>query len=391
MGNQEYMRFPIDEFRNRWEKAQEMIEKNNLKGLFITEGGNHTYFGGATRDSSFARPHVLLIPHHKQPIAIIQRFPAYDRKKEFWFEDVLVYDTMFGLPLKLVADTMNSVGMGEGRVGAELGYEQRLGCSHNDFVRLGELLPGVQFIDAAEIFWGIRMIKSIEEIARTRRACQITLQAYEALFPNLYRGISEREICSMFLKLQFELGGTAPWVLANSNPENYYQGGGGGPSNYRIQSGDQVWLDGGCQYREYRSDFCCAATVGPSSEQQKNMQHMLLDITNTLVRAVRPGIKACDLHALNHMEWEKRGIDYSRFNWAGGRIGHGMGWGSCSTEPPHIASYDKTILCPKMLITIEPAIYTEYGFYCAEMNLLITEDGCEILNDFNRDLRVISE
>ena len=43
-----------------------------------------------------------------------------------------------------------------------------------------------------------------------------------------------------------------------------------------------------------------------------------------------------------------------------------------------------------MVITIEPGINTGYGTYCIEMNVAVTEDGHEILNDFNRELRVIS-
>lgn len=120
------------------------------------------------------------------------------------------------------------------------------------------------------------------------------------------------------------------------------------------------------------------------------MQRMVAEITKTLVDAVRPGMRACDINALNNLEWEKRGYDYDRkINWGGGRIGHGLGWGSCVTEPPHIAAYDTTEIRPGMVFTIEPGINAEYGTFQTEMDIVVTEDGCEVLNEMNRELRII--
>jgi len=388
MGIPEYMRFPVEEYRRRCDKAQELMGEKGLEGLFITEGGNYTYFSGGTRDFSFSRPHTMLLPRKGAPVAIIQRFPDWNRKREIWFDDVRVYETMLGLPVETVVEALKDIGMGEGHVGAELGYEQRLGISPSDFVKLKELLPRVEFVDAADVFWGVRMIKSPEEVERHRRACQITVQAYNSLFSNLCEGMSEIEIVDKFRRLQITIGGYNPWAFINSGPENYYSIG-GGPTNRRIQKGNQVWIDGGCSYREYRCDFCCAGTVGLPSKKQQKMQRMVAEITRTLVDAVRPGMKACDIDALNNSEWEKRGYDYPKINWFGGRIGHGLGWGACLTEPPHIASYDRTEILPGMVFTIEPAMSTEYGYYQTEMNIVVTEDGCEILNEMELELRVI--
>ena len=388
MGVPEYMRFPVEEYQRRCDKARELMEKKNLNGLLITEGGNYTYFSGGTRDFSLSRPHAMLLPRKGNPVAIIQRFPEWNRKREIWFDDVRNYDTMLGLPVEMVIEAMKDVGMGEGRVGAELGYEQRLGISPNDFAKLKESLPEVEFINAADVFWDIRIIKSPEEVERYRRACQITVHAYNSLFPNICEGMSEAEIVGKFFRLLVTIGGSAPWAFINSGPENYFSIG-GGPTNRRIQKGNQVWVDGGCSYREYGCDFCCAGTVGPPSDKQQKMQRMVAEITKTLVGAVRPGMKACDIDALNNSEWEKRGYDYSKINWGGGRIGHGLGWGACLTEPPHIASYDRTEIRPGMVFTLEPAISTDYGCYQTEMNIVITEDGCEILNEMDRELRVI--
>ena len=388
MGIQEHMRFSEKEYRERCDKAKELMIKKNLKGLFITEGGNYTYFSGGTRDFSYSRPHAMLLPCNGEPVAIIQRFPEWNRRREIWFNDVRVYDSMLGLPVKIVAEVMEDKEMDDGCVGAELGYEQRLGISLMDFVKLKELLPKVEFVDAADIFWGVRMVKSPEEIERHRRACKITVHAYNSLFSELREGMSEKEIVDMFIKFQMDMGGYAPWAFINSGPENYC-GNGGGPTKRKIKKGNQVWIDGGCSYYDYTSDFCCAGTVGVPTEKQKKMQKMVLEITRAVVDAVRPGMKARDIYAINNTEWEKRGYDYSKINWGGGRIGHGLGWGNCLTEPPHIASYDRTEVLPGMVFTIEPGINTEYGCYQTEMDIVVTQDGCKVLNEMDWELRRI--
>lgn len=62
---------------------------------------------------------------------------------------------------------------------------------------------------------------------------------------------------------------------------------------------------------------------------------------------------------------------------------------SASSEPPHIAAYDTTEIRPGMVFTIEPGINAEYGTFQTEMDIVVTEDGCEVLNEMDRELRII--
>ncbi|MEW6524417.1 MAG: M24 family metallopeptidase [Bacillota bacterium] len=70
-----------------------------------------------------------------------------------------------------------------------------------------------------------------------------------------------------------------------------------------------------------------------------------------------------------------------------GRCGHGLGL--LSTEPPHIAPYDHTMLEPGMVINIEPGVVSEHGVFCVEENVLVTETGYEILSGASRELYVV--
>lgn len=387
MRTPEYMKFPLQEYQDRCKKVRRLMEEKYLKGLFITEGTNFNYLSGGTRRMDHSRPTFMLLSLEGDPIVLVHKFPEENRRREIWVEDIRIYQTLQGTPFDLVVEAMKDLKMDEGRVGAELGFELRLGISFNDFIRLKELLPKVEFVDAADVLWGARMIKSSEEVDRHRRACQITVQAFDSLFPSLNEGMSEREIVDKFIKLLVNLGGSAPWASINSGPENYFCTGAGGPTDRRIQKGNQVWIDGGCSYRGYGCDFCCAGTVGPPSEKQRKTQEMVVKITNTIVGAVRPEMRACDIDALNSAEWKKYGYDYSKIDFGGGRIGHGMGL--LGTEPPHIGPDDETVIRPGMVFTIEPGMPTEFGCFQAEQDVVVTEEGCEVLNKMDWDLRII--
>ncbi len=90
MGIAKYMRFPPEEFERRCARARQLMERNDLAGLFITEGGNYTYFSGGQRDFSFSRPHILLLPRQGEPVAVVQKFPAWNRIRVIWFDYVRV-------------------------------------------------------------------------------------------------------------------------------------------------------------------------------------------------------------------------------------------------------------------------------------------------------------
>ena len=83
-------------------------------------------------------------------------------------------------------------------------------------------------------------------------------------------------------------------------------------------------------------------------------------------------------------EMEKHGLPWS---FECGRAGHGVGLQL--TEPPSIAGCDSTVLQPGMVITCEPGYVCDLGCFDIEENVLVTEDGFEILSGGRRELHEI--
>lgn len=382
----DYHRFPKSEYEGRWENARRRMAEAGLDALLLTEKANYVYFCGGNPDFSFSRPTALLLPHRGDPVCVVQRFFKDLTRRSTYVEDVRVYETLGGAPVEMIAGALKDRGLAAGRIGCELGYEQRLGVSWEDFRALARALPGAEFRDGSAAVWGCRMVKSPAEAGRLREAGRITGGVYEALLPAVCPGLTEAEVVARFVRMQLERGGASPWFLINSGPENYDIPC-GGPADRTLRPGDVLWMDGGCCVGDYWSDFTRMVFLGEPTAEQRRVYGLIVEITRKTVEAVRPGVRCSELQALNDRLFEEAGHDYNRLNFAGGRIGHGMG--TMITEPPHVAAYDETVLAPGMVITIEPGWMRPDGCFHVEDNVLVTEDGCEVLSRCRRDLRVV--
>jgi Xaa-Pro aminopeptidase len=391
----EYKRFPKSEYENRWERARERMRAEGLDALFITESANYTYFSGGHGDFSFSRPTIMVLPQKGDPVLIVHDFFEYSQQRESWVDDIRTYSPFGALPFDMLKATWAELGLNTGRIGAELGAEQRLGLPYNDFVRMTKDLPGADFIDASDLFWGVRMVKSNAEVEYMRKACSISSQAFEACFKNVRPGMTEKDAAKILYDTAVELGGAAVWTLSNSGPYNYESGFLPNPSEHILETGNLLWIDTGCKVNGYSSDFSRIAAIGEPSSEQKKMYDIVNGVSNTAVEAMRPGIKASDLSQLCNLEFEKAGL---KDIWGDGdcssaqsnrayRVGHGIGM--ATTEPPHIALFDDTELKVGMVVTMEPTVVTNYGHYNIESNVLVTEDGPEVLSTATTELVVI--
>jgi len=390
--NLEYKRFPRIEYENRWERARKLIADNGLDVLLITEPNNYTYFSGGHRDFSFSRPMVMVLPREKDPVVMVHDLFDASQHRESWVEDIRSYSSISGFPVELLKNVCSDLGINAGRIGAELGREQRLGLPYNDFVKITKELPNAQFIDASDILWELRMIKSEAEIDYLRKACEISSRAFEKCFKKLRPGMSEKEATKILYDATVEEGGSSVWVVINSGPYNYDSGFLPHPGNYTLEKGNMLWFDTGCHYNGYASDFSRMAAIGDPSDEQKKMYEIVDSVTRKCVEAIRPGIKASDLSRLCNTEFEKAGI---KEIWGEGdcsspqsnkaqRIGHGIGM--ATTEPPHIALFDHTEIKAGMVITIEPTVVTNYGHFNIEADVLVVEDSYDVLSVASREL-----
>jgi len=380
------LEFDRQEYLARHERIVELLRSSELDALLVTAEPNVNYYSGWRNFIpwwTYSRPYILVIPAERDPVLLVQGFQHYDASHDSWINDVRSYDSLVGVPAAQVSQLFQELGLVGKRIGLELGYEQRIFMPYNDFEQIKRALSTCTFVDASEIIWRQRMIKSEAEITAHRQACEIGDKAYAAVFAQVSGGMTEKEVARILGRAIFEAGGEQGFCIVLSGSGNYGRVA-GMPTGRVLQNGDLMWIDLGVIANGYWCDFCRAGVVGGPSEEQQRLQEVIVDITLQTADCVRPGMKASELSGICLQLAADRGIDFS-FNC--GRLGHGMGINS--TEPPHIATYDDTTLEPGMIFTLEPGIVNDIGTFIVEENLVVRPSGYELLTTTSRELHAI--
>lgn len=378
--------YSVEEYKARHGRAVELIAAAGMDAIMVTAEANINYFSGFRHHAPWTthtRPEILIIPVDSDPVLIVQGFLVYDAKLDTWITDVRGYPTLTGTPIDLVVGVIKELGLEGKIIGAELGYEQRLGMPVNDFLSLQQSLPNVRFADGSDLLWKIRIIKTEAEINSHRRACELATQAFNFAYKQAKEGDTELDIAKNVTKTIVDGGGELGFTILLSGPGNYARVA-GMPTERVIRQRDMIWLDLGVVANGYWSDFCRTAVVGEPTDEQKRLQDIVVEITHKTMHQVRPGLRASELAHMCGKIAQDLNIDFS---FEAGRLGHGIGLSS--TEPPHIAVYDDTVLEPGMVITIEPGIVNEHGTFIAEENLVVRPDGYELLSLSTREIRAI--
>jgi Xaa-Pro dipeptidase len=377
--------FPPEEYRTRVANARRAMAAHGIDALLVTDDRNFFYFtgaGGATPREDKARPQFALIPESGEVVVLVSHARCIPFRESSWVPEVRTYDGLeVGLVREAVTRLVAEAAPQARSIGLELGYEQRLGMPVADYDALRARFPERRFVDAAPVLWGLRMIKSPAELARIERAVRITDQAYETVLPTLRPGLTEREVVGRLQGEMARLGASTSWCIVQSGT---YDRGGYVPRERLVQPGEMVWVDMGANVLGYFADFSRAAVLGTPTAHQREMQQKVREVTQLGMDAVRPGVSIADVARGCDREMERRGLV---FNTWGARYGHGLGLQT--TEPPHVAGYDGTVVAAGMTLTMEPGMCTPEGRFQIEQNFVVTDGGVRCLSQAPWDLVVV--
>jgi Xaa-Pro aminopeptidase len=350
-----------------------------LDALLLINSTNLLFLSGYPRlELTLARPFYLLVPRGAAPILLVHEGRLAEARAYAWIGDVRAYRELSVAPIAELTAALRDRGLREGRLGMELGFEQRLGIPVREYERLRDGIDPLVVEDAAALLWRLRMVKSPADAASLRRACAITAAAYASLFATVRSGDLDSDVARTMSAAMSRAGGAEPWVLVTSGAGAYALAT-GAPQGRSLVPGDMVWLDAGCSVDGFWSDFSRAGVVGGASAAQREAHERLMRITRAGVGLVRPGVPVAEIAAT--LDEAVAGCGLPVTSWTShlaGRVGHGIGYDV--TEPPHVSAADPTVLEPGMIISIEPGVATIDGLFHVEQDVLVTETGSEVLS-----------
>lgn len=363
--------FPQAEFQARWARAQARMEEEKLDAVFVTERTNYRYFTGSRtiQFNNKQRPMTFVLPRRGSPAMMVYGLETGLVRDETWVEDVRGYvDVPF--PPALVADTFRDLGLEQGRIGCELGDEQRLWLTFQEFEAIRAALPKAQFVDASGLLKGIRQVKSEAEIARIAEACRITELAWELIRRRVHPGLTVAQAERLCLQALVDAGSdpvTPGFVLLDVL--------GYGP-DFRYRKGDLFFCDLGGSWGGYKADFARMATFGPPSDLFRESHAQIMAVFDAVVATMAPGRRCSDVAERFNREVEA--IGHKRLQ-GSKRIGHGLGLEH--QESPSLNGVDGTLLVPGMVFTPEPRFVRDGHFIMVEEDVVITEQGARKLSN----------
>jgi len=371
--------FPREEFERRWASAQDLMDKQNLDAIFVTEKTNYRYFSGSQtiQFNNKQRPMTLVLPRRGKPAMMVYGLEAALVRDETWVEDVRGYvDVPF--PAGLVVETFKDLGLESGRIGCELGSEQRLWLSFHEFEAIRTGLPRAQFVDASDLLKRVRQIKSPDEVARIEEACKITEVAWELVRRRVHPGMTVPQAERICVQSLIDAGSdpfSPGFVLLDVL--------GYGPE-FTYKKGDLFFCDFGGSYRGYKADFARMATFGPPSDFFRRSHEQIMRIFNGVLDSMAPGKRCKDV--AERFNREAEAIGYPKLQ-GSKRIGHGLGIEH--QESPSLNVVDETDLMPGMVFTPEPRFVLDGHFIMVEEDVVITQDGMRKLSHGCETLYVI--
>jgi Xaa-Pro dipeptidase len=390
-----FAEFPPEEYALRVSRARALMDEAGMDAVLLTQMENVRYLAGylSLLWISKFRPLLALLPRDPgvAPTLILPG-QEYGNAKTSWIEEIAFYRDQED-PIGTVVNVLHKKGLKGKEVGVELGYGSRLGMAQVQWEVLSRSFEGT-FVDSAMLLRKLRGIKSAREIAMLRRACEISCLGVEAGWRSLHEGMSEKELAAVMISTMIQEGAEPlkTFLCVNAGPQRY-QIVNSPPSEYRLQRGDFVMIDGGAAYNGYVTDFIRQACLGKPTPQQQEWFDIAKSANDTAIATIRPGVRCADVYEAAQRVFREAGLEsYRVIN----IIGH-----SCGTEVhelPYVGERDRvetseTVIEKGMVFCIEPIIAGmdsprwEAGIFIQEDMVAVTETGCEVLtNRLSKDL-----
>ncbi len=254
-------------------------------------------------------------------------------------------------------------------------------------LRLMELGAGSKFVNGSPIVDYVRMIKDEREQELMRKASLENDKIMEQLVPLVVKGYTEVELNAIVRDMYAKTGHSD----VSFDPITGYGKSGADPhhvtDNTKGKRGDSVVLDIGGILNNYCSDMTRTVFIGEVSDRAREVYEVVKEAQARGIAAAKPGNRMCDvdLACRNYIEEKGFGQYFTH------RTGHSIGMED--HEFGDVSSINEDIIKVGQCFSIEPGIYLpdeEIGVRIEDL-VIITEDGCEVLNHFTKDLIVVPE
>jgi Xaa-Pro dipeptidase len=380
----------LEEIENRLMRVRAGMEEQGIEAFLVIQKMDFYYLSGTTQDG------LLFLPLDGDPLLMIKR--ELERAEvESPIKEAVALRSLRELP-SLIQTCWN-------RLPRSLGLELDV-LPVNDYLKLQEYFPGIEFIDASPILRKARKIKSPFEIDLMKEAGKIGKKVYQEAKKILKAGMTEIEFSGLLeavakrhgheglLRVRFlnyeaytwhVLSGLTGGIVSQSDSP---MGGLGlspafpvGASLKVMRAHEPILVDFGTCYHGYQADETRMFSIGKLRQKFVDAYKACREIHDAVLEETRPGANCEALFMRTLQLAEKLGYKDSYLGPPGLQtrfIAHGIGLEL--NELPFIARGQSYPLEKGMTFALEPKIvFPGEGSVGIENTVVVTENGYEIL------------
>ncbi|MBQ3577756.1 MAG: aminopeptidase P family protein [Firmicutes bacterium] len=249
---------------------------------------------------------------------------------------------------------------------------------------IAKAVPGLEPVLAQSCISSARSRKDEEEKENMRIASRINDETMAKVRDFIHEGATENEIAAFIKKCYSQAGAGGesftPIVCFGAHASDPHHH----PTDTVLKDGDCILIDMGCKWNGYCSDMTRTFYWKTVSDEDRKIYEITLEANLKGIAAVKAGrhFKEVDLAARDHIASFGYGPNFTH------RLGHGIG--IAEHEGDDVSQVNDHLIEKDMCFSIEPGIYLagKTGVRIEDL-VIATEDGCELLNHFSKELTVL--
>lgn len=307
-----------------------------------------------------------------------------DGKHAFFLNKLFTVPEEVGVEKVWYSDTDPAMEIVAGYVDKErvLGVDKELKARF--LLPLMEMGAAKGFVNASLAVDTTRGVKDAEEQEKMRVSSHINDRAMTKFKQLIHEGITEKEAADRMLQIYLDLGADGfsfePLVAFGANAADPHHA----PDDTVVKPGDSVLFDVGCIKDGYCSDMTRTFYFKEVSDTHRHIYNTVRAANETAISKIKPGVPLCELDqaARDLIDAQGYGPNFNH------RLGHFIGLSE--HEFGDVSSTNTQKAEPGMIFSIEPGIYVtgDTGVRVEDL-VLVTENGCEVLNQYPKELEII--
>ena len=355
-------------FIKRQDQLKQQLSRLNLDGILLTNLTSIRYICGFTGSAA-----TCLITNGESYFISDGRYDLQAERQVKGLKSIIDFGTHFSIieRKKII------------KSGMKLGLESEH-VSVSEYHMMIQTFPEIKWELTSKLMENLQAVKDSSELDAFRTAAEVTDAIYKEILPMLKPGMTEKEIAiHLVMRYRQESDGEAyePIVAGGPNGALPHAVSGDRP----LEKGDFIVIDAAAKYAGYHSDMTRTPVLGFATEKHHDIYKSVLEAQQAGCEKAKAGISCKEMDKTTRDIITDRG--YGEYYNHG--TGHGLGL-EIHTEP-RLNHLSESILETNNVVTIEPGIYIPgWGGVRIEDDVIIKEDGCEILNKTTKELVVLN-